>query len=126
MTPDSDPEDSFGPSARFEKLSKQLLDHLETRWEYATLTFTEKMSAVVSTLVAALVAGLFFIMVLFFLCVALALWVGDLIGNRAGGFALSAIIFVPFGLASYYLIRPILREKIIQNILSDEDLPKES
>lgn len=126
MKPDADPDDMQGPSARLEQLTDQLLDHLETRWEYATLTFAEKMSALLSNLAGMIVALAFALMVLMLLCVALALWLGDLIGNKAGGFALSSLILIPIGGLAFYVIRPLFREKIIQNMLSDEDLPKES
>ncbi len=126
MKPDADPDDMQGPSARLEQLTDQLLDHLETRWEYATLTFAEKMSALLSNLAGMIVALAFALMVLMLLCVALALWLGDLIGNKAGGFALSSLILIPIGALAFYVIRPVFREKIIQNMLSDEDLPKES
>ncbi|MBL7802860.1 MAG: phage holin family protein [Saprospiraceae bacterium] len=126
MKPDADPDDMQGPSARLEQLTDQLLDHLETRWEYATLTFAEKMSALLSNLAGMIVALAFALMVLMLLCVALALWLGDLIGNKAGGFALSSLILIPIGALAFYVIRPLFREKIIQNMLSDEDLPKES
>ncbi|MCC7505706.1 MAG: phage holin family protein [Saprospiraceae bacterium] len=126
MKPDADPDDMQGPSARLEQLTDQLLDHLETRWEYATLTFAEKLSALLSNLAGMIVALAFALMVLMLLCVALALWLGDLIGNKAGGFALSSLILIPIGALAFYVIRPVFREKIIQNMLSDEDLPKES
>lgn len=115
------------PPTKLEHLTEQLTTHLETRWEYATLGFTEKMSEVVASLASLLAASLFGLMLFLFLSLGFALWLGDVLGNRAGGFALASLMFIPMGIASYIYIRPFVREKIIQTVLKDDDdLPNES
>lgn len=127
MDTNADKEAPQEPASQLEHLTEQLLEHLETRWEYATLGFTEKMSEVVSKLAGFFAAGLFGLIVIFFLSVGLALWLGDLMGNRAGGFAVAGLLFVPFGFAAYIYIRPFVRDKIIQTVIEDdEDVQNES
>lgn len=118
---EADTATSNGQPTRLDRLTEQLLDHLETRWEYVTLTVTEKTSQIVASLVSLMAVGVFGLLTLLFLCLGLAYWLGDVIGSRAGGFVLAAVIFIPLGAVSYYLVKPFIRTKIIQNILQDDD-----
>lgn len=126
MQTNTEPKNDRAAGSKLEYLTEQLLDHLETRWEYATLVFTEKASEIVSNLVSLMAAALFGMMTLLFLSLGFALWLGDMIGSRSGGFALAAVVFVPLGILAYVWIKPFVRTKIIQNILQDDDdLPDE-
>ena len=105
----------------FERLLEKVLRHLETRWEFFSLTATEKISGAAAMLSSILIIALFALIILFFVSIGFAIWLGDYIGNRAGGFALAGLIFVPFAVAAYIWVPPFVRSKIIQNILEDDD-----
>lgn len=105
----------------FERLLEKVLRHLETRWEFFSLTATEKISAAAAMFSRILIIALFALIILFFISIGFAIWLGDYIGNRAGGFALAGLVFVPFAVAAYIWVPPFLRSKIIQNILEDDD-----
>lgn len=126
MNKDTETETPQGPAQKLGLLTDQLLNHLETRWEYATLNFTEKMSEIVANLASLFAAAVFGLLLFLFLSVGFAIWLGDTIGSRAGGFALAGLIFIPFGFVSYVFIRPFVRDKIIQNVINDEDIQNES
>ena len=102
------------------RLFEQLTQHLETRWEYFTLTSTEKMSNLAANITGALTVFVFAVLVLFFFTLGFAWWLGDYIGNRAGGFALTGLIFVPIAIVFFQWIRPFVRKKIIQSVLHDD------
>ena len=104
----------------FERLLDKGIQHLETRWEYYSLSATEKISGAAAALTGMLIIIMFVLMILFFLCMGFAFWLGDYIGNVAGGFALAGLIFVPVAIAAYYLVPPMIRSKIIHNMLQDE------
>lgn len=108
------------PDSAFERLLDKTLQHLETRWEYYSLTATEKISGAAASFVGMLIVIVFAMMILFFLSIGFAIWLGDFLGNRAGGFALAGLIFVPIAIGAYYLIPPMVRSKIIHNMLQDE------
>ena len=108
------------PESAFERLLDKGLQHLETRWEYYSLTATEKISGAAAALVGMLIVMVFALVILFFLSIGFAIWLGDFLGNRAGGFALAGLIFVPIAIGAYYLIPPMVRSKIIHNMLQDE------
>lgn len=102
------------------RLYAQINEHLETRWAYFTLTSTEKLSVFASDLAGALTIAVFGLLVLFFFSMGFAWWLGDFIGNRAGGFALAGLIFIPIAWGAYRWIRPVVRDKIIQSVLPEE------
>jgi ABC-type phosphate transport system permease subunit len=108
-----------------ERLLEKTLHHAETRWEYFSLTATEKISGAAAAFTGAMIVSIFAILILFFLCVGFAFWLGDYLDNRAGGFVLAGLLFVPFGVAAYLLVPPFVRSKVIQNMLQDEDVQNE-
>ena len=110
----------------FERLLDKGMQHLETRWEYYSLTATEKISGAAAAFVGMLIVIVFAMMILFFLSIGFAVWLGDYLGNRAGGFALAGLIFVPIAIGAYYLVPPIVRSKIIHNMLQDEHTEDEN
>lgn len=105
----------------FERLLDKGLQHLETRWEYYSLSATEKISGAAAAFTGMLIVLVFALIILFFFSIGFAIWLGDYLDNRAGGFALAGLIFVPIAFAAYRLIPPIVRSKIIHNMLQDEN-----
>lgn len=105
------------------RLFEQVNEHIETRMEYFTLSSTEKMSGIAANLAGALVLMVFALLVLFFFSMGFAWWLGDFLGNRAGGFALAGLVFLPIAWATYRWVRPFVREKIIEAVLQN-DAPK--
>lgn len=103
------------------RLFEQASQHLETRWEYLTVTATEKFSKLAAELAGAFTIFVFAVLVLFFFCMGFAWWLGDFIGNRAGGFALAGLIFIPIAYLSFRWIRPFVRNKIIESALFEEE-----
>lgn len=118
---DSSMSKETNQEAPFERLLEKVLQHLETRWEYFSLTATEKISAAAATLSGVLIVTVIALIVLFFFSIGFAIWLGDYIGNRAGGFALAGLLFVPVAVVAYIKVPPYVRTKIIQNILEDDD-----
>lgn len=106
------------------RLFEQVSQHLETRWEYFTLTTTEKSSGIAANIAGGLVLAVFALLVLFFFTFGFAWWIGDLIGHRAGGFALTGLIFIPIAGLAFWWIRPFVRSKIIEIALDENDKTK--
>ncbi len=102
------------------RLFEQLNQHLETRLAYFSLASTEKIAIASANLAGAIVVSVFAILVLFFFSMGFAWWLGDFIGNRAAGFSLAGLIFVPIAFLVYRWIRPFVRKKVIQSFLHDD------
>jgi len=102
------------------RLYDQVNEHIETRWDYFQLKLTEKLSLMAADLAGAIALFLFAVVLLFFFSMGFAWWLGDFIGNRAGGFALAGLIFIPIAYLVNRWIRPFVRDKMIQAILDDD------
>lgn len=102
------------------RLYAQINAHLETRWAYFSLNTTEKMSAIMASLAGAMTLAVFGLLVLFFFSLGFAWWLGDFLGNRAGGFALAGLVFIPIAWGVYRWIGPFVREKIIESVLNED------
>lgn len=112
--------------ALIHRLYEQVVKHLETRWAYLELTATEKASALASNLAGVLTIIVFLLLVLFFFSMGFAWWLGDVIGNRAGGFALAGLVFIPIGLLAYRLVRPAVRDAVLQAMIHEEENKQET
>ena len=102
------------------RLFEQVSRHLETRWKYILLSTGERLSAAASQIAGGLVLFLFALLVLAFFSIGFAWWLGDVIGNRAGGFALAGLIFIPIAYGVFRWIRPFVRDKVIEAFLHQE------
>lgn len=107
------------------KLYEQVNEHLETRWALFMLSATEKASAMASGVASALTIVVFSLLVLFFISMGFAWWLGDFIGSRAGGFALAGLIFVPIGYVVYRWIGPFVRNKVIETAFHEQPKTEE-
>ncbi len=103
------------------RLFEQVTRHVETRWTLFTLNFTEKLSVAMADLAGAITLFVFAILLLFFLSMGFAWWLGDFIDNRAGGFALAGLVYVPIAAVVFRWIRPFVRDRVIQAILDEEE-----
>ncbi len=108
------------PEQLLHRLYEQVNEHLETRWAYFTLTSTEKLSGAAAGLAGALTVIVFALLVLFFFSMGFAWWLGDFIQNRAGGFALAGLVFIPIAFFAYRWIGPYVREKVIQSMMHED------
>lgn len=104
-----------------ERLLEKAVQHVETRWEYFSLTATEKISAAAEAFVKGLIVAMFALFALLFLGIGFAIWLGDYFDNHAWGFVLAGLLFVPFAVVAYQFVPPFVRSKIIQSMLQDED-----
>lgn len=108
------------------KLYEQVNEYLEIRWALFMLNATEKMSGMASGLAGALTLVVFGLLVLFFFSMGFAWWLGDFIGNRAGGFALAGLVFIPIGYVVYRWIGPFVRDKVIETAFHEQPKKEET
>jgi hypothetical protein len=92
--------------------TSDLLDHVkdigDTYYKLAAITVTEKATNIASGIVGIAILGTLGMLVLLFGSITLALWLGDLIESRTGGFAIVAGFFL---LVTIILLA--IRKKII-------------
>ena len=104
-----------------DRLFEQISEHLETRWAYFSLTATERLSGIAADIAGAVTVFVLALFVLLFFSMGLAWWLGNFIGSRAGGFALTGLIFVPIAAMYYHWIRAFVRRKVIQYTLPEDE-----
>jgi hypothetical protein len=89
------------------------------------LNITQKTTNVASNFILGAAIGFFGFIVVLFLGIALAWWLGDLIESRAGGFLLAAGFFVLVLLIiagiRKKVVFPFIRNKIIRKIYEKQN-----
>ncbi|RYY56870.1 MAG: hypothetical protein EOO09_04700 [Chitinophagaceae bacterium] len=101
-----------------------LVDHAEefaqTWIKLAQVKVTEKATNAVSFAIVVITVTLLAVFALMFLGIALSLWLGDLVGNRALGFVLGAggfiLLFFIIALLRKNIIFPLIRDQIIKKV----------
>jgi hypothetical protein len=101
-----------------------LADHVEdlanTFYKLTVVNITQKATNIASNLLLVLTITIVGFLIILFVGVALALWLGDLVNSRAGGFLITAGIFgiVLLIIASIRkkIVFPYIRDLIIRKI----------
>ncbi len=114
---------NFITMSALKEKTADIVDHIEdiaeTYYKLTIVNATQKATSLASSVVIMLVIAALSMFTLVFLAIALALWLGDLIHSRSGGFLLSAGIFLVV-LGIVFLIRkPIIksiRDLIVRKI----------
>jgi hypothetical protein len=101
-----------------------LADHVEdlanTFYKLTVVNITQKATNIASNLLLVLTITIVGFLIILFVGVALALWLGDLVNSRAGGFLITAGIFgiVLLIIASIRkkIVFPYIRDLIVRKI----------
>lgn len=80
-------------SNKIERLSEHLIEYLDTRWDLMVLGVTNRTSRLLSNLASSLIMGMFALIVLLFLSIAAAIWIGQRMDNAAAGYLVVAGIY---------------------------------
>lgn len=102
-----------------EELFEKVKDYVETTIDLFKLKAINKVSGLLSSLIASVILLLFGFMVIIFITVGLALLIGMWLGNAFWGFFIMAGIYIIAGLIIYAARRKILKEPI-SNVLIKE------
>ncbi len=103
-----------------EKLTDSISSYAETYYKLTVLKAADKATGIASNSLTAAVTLLFGLLTLFFLSMALAFWLGDLLNSYAAGFLIVGLVFAAC-IATVVLLRkrivfPFIRNKIIRNL----------
>ena len=101
-----------------------LVDHVEdiadTFYQLAVVNAAQKATNLASSFLVVLALSVFGIIGLLFSGIALSLWLGDLVGSRAGGFLIGAGIFLLLlgvvVLMRKQIIFPFIRDTLIRKM----------
>ena len=108
----------------FEKLTDNLKEYANTRYEIVTLKVTQKVANIVSKTTAILLISLLISMFLLFINIAVALYLSSILNSQYVGFLIVAgfyfLLALLFIVGRKKLIINPLRNLIVKQILNDE------
>lgn len=90
----------------------------EAQQELTRLEVAEKLGRLAAVAVLVVVIAAITMIVLMFLCVALALWLGGLLGSTILGFLLGGATFAVFGGIFHLLWRSVLRDRVTLAVIN--------
>jgi len=103
-----------GYTTQFRTLFTELQRYVRLQKRYLALDTAEKLVALLSTVAVVLVCFVLGAITLFFFTFALALWIGNMVDNNAGGFlcigvALMMGLYIFYKNRTSWIIKPIAR-----------------
>jgi len=108
----------------FEKLTDNLKEYVNTRYDIITLKLTQKVANISSQAIAVILIGMVMSMFLLFINIAIALYFSSLLNNNYAGFFIVAgfylLITLIFIIGKKGLILTPIRNLIVKQILHDE------
>jgi hypothetical protein len=108
----------------FEKLTYNLKEYVNTRYDIVTLKVTQKVANIGSQTTAIILIGMMVSLFLLFINIAVALYLSSLLNNSYAGFFIVAgfylVLTLIFILGRKKLIIVPLRNLIVKQILNDE------
>ena len=108
----------------FEKLTENLKEYANTRYDIVTLKITQKAANIGSQTIAVLLIGIILGLFLLFINLAAALYLSSLLNSKYIGFFIVAgfyfLLTLVFIVARKKLIINPLRNLIVKQILNDE------
>jgi len=108
----------------FEKLTDNLKEYVNTRYDLITLKLTQKAADISSQIVAVILIGVVISMFLLFINIAMAFYLSSLLSNNYAGFFIVAgfylLLTLIFIIGKKKLIITPIRNLIVKQILQDE------
>ncbi len=110
----------------FEKLTENLKEYVNTRYDLVTLKVTQKVADVSAQSIEFLLVATVISMFFFFINMALGYYISSLLGNSYSGFFIISgfylLVTIIFLIGKKKLLINPLRNRIIKKILSDEQV----
>jgi hypothetical protein len=95
-------------------LGEEGLDYLKLRWASLRLAAVERLSASAARVVGVVIAGVVILLALVFLMVALALWIGEMLGQPSLGFLIAGGGFLLIGVVLWLVGRRIFAGPMVR------------
>lgn len=100
-----------------ESLTEEIRSYIEKRIELLILTITERISSIIAHSFQKFIGMVLLGFALYFICLALGFYLGELLGNYSYGFAIVSVPFFFFGFILLKRISKRITEKIQADII---------
>jgi hypothetical protein len=102
---------------RADNIFEHVKDYIEARYNLAVLETSNKVTDILSSVVAAVVVGVFGLFVLFFLSFALAWWIGESLNSPALGFLCVAVLYAAVGGLLYAIRKKVIKLPVMNALI---------
>lgn len=109
----------LNPINRLEHLFEKVEDYGKTSFELYKLKSISKSTEVISTFVSRGAFAIVLSMFLIFASIALALWLGELLGKSYYGFLSVAGLYILLGVIIYFVLHKAIKRKVSNSIISE-------
>lgn len=103
----------------FAELGRSVLDVAESWYKLNILRLTRKLTHLAASILTVITVVFLGMFVLFFLGIALAIWLGDMINSPAGGYILVALLYL-----SIMILLVMMRNRIVFPFIRDSIIKK--
>jgi hypothetical protein len=110
---------------KIEKFIAHVKEYVETRADLLALNVQDKLSDVISSMVSALILGFLTIVILFFLSIGSAWWLGQVLGSPSIGFFCIAGIYALIGILIYLFRKQWIKMPMINFLIKKINLREE-
>lgn len=109
------------------QLADNIIGFLETFYKLSVVRLADKVTRIVASILASITVLFFGTIAFIFLSVALALWVGDLLGSAALGFVVVAAFYLLLTIIVVAMrkriVFPMIRDSIIKKLYESPEKP---
>ncbi|HMR42454.1 MAG TPA: hypothetical protein PKC40_01410 [Saprospiraceae bacterium] len=96
-----------------------LKEFVNLQFEYLRLEIAERSGKVLSSLITVAVIGLIALIVLLFVSLTAAIFLGAAIGSYTGGFLLISAFYALTGIVVYYFRKPLIASPIVSLVIKE-------
>jgi len=93
------------------------LDYLKLRWTSLRLTAVEKIAGSLSKAFGIALSLVFVLTALIFLMVALALWIGEMLGHPSLGFLITGGGFLVLGIVLFFVGKILVANSLVKHFI---------
>jgi hypothetical protein len=91
---------------------ESVTEYIEARWTLGVLDFSEKSAHLFSKLATGIIIGIFGAMLMLFISIGAAFYIGKLLDSYASGFVIIALFYGVLGGVCYAIRNTIIKQKI--------------
>ena len=95
-------------------LGEEAFDYLKLRWASLRLGTVDRLSSAAAKALGAVIALVVILFAVVFLMVALALWIGEMLGHYSLGFLISGGVFLILGIILFYVGRRLFADTMVR------------
>ncbi len=95
-------------------LGEEGFDYLKLRWASLRLGTVDRLSSAAARVAGVVLAGIVILCAAVFLMVALALWIGEMMGSYALGFLIAGGVFLLVGIVFWFAGRRMFADPMVR------------